>query len=65
MQIIYDVKLKDIILVIGNEANGISKEILEIADEKIIIPMVGKTESLNAAVATGIVLYEYMRQKLY
>ena len=53
------------IIVIGNEANGVSKEIQNMADEKIKIPMLGKTESLNASVATGIVLYEYVRQKLY
>lgn len=34
------------------------------ADKKIKIPMLGKTESLNASVATGIILYEYVRQKL-
>ena len=61
---IYDVDYKKKIIVIGNEANGVSQEIQDIADEKIRIPMLGKTESLNASVATGIVLYEYIRQKL-
>ena len=61
---IYDVKYDKKVIVIGNEANGVSKEIIEIADEKISIPMLGKTESLNASVATGITLYEYVRQKL-
>ena len=51
------------VLVIGNEANGVEEKIMNIADEKIKIPMLGKTESLNAAVATGIILYEYVRQK--
>ncbi len=51
-------------IIIGNEANGVSKEVLEIANEKIKIPMLGKTESLNAAVATGIILYEYVRRKI-
>ena len=41
-----------------------TKYILINSDEKIKIPMLGKTESLNASVATGIVLYEYVRQKL-
>ena len=41
-----------------------SKEIQELSDYKIKIPMLGKTESLNASVATGIILYEYVRQKL-
>ena len=61
---IYDIKLKNKIIVIGNEANGVSKEIIDIADKKAIIPMFGKTESLNASVATGVILYEYVRQKI-
>lgn len=61
---IYDIEYKRTVIIIGNEANGVSKEIQEISDQKIKIPMIGKTESLNASVATGIVLYEYVRQKL-
>ena len=61
---IYDINYNKKIIVIGNEGNGVSKEIQDMADEKIKIPMLGKTESLNASVATGIVLYEYVRQKL-
>ncbi len=61
---IYDVDYKKSAIIIGNEANGISKEVMETADKKVKIPMLGKTESLNAAVATGIMLYEYVRQKL-
>ena len=60
---IYDINFNKSIVIIGNEANGVSKEILDLADEKTIIPMEGKTESLNASVATGIILYEYVRQK--
>ena len=60
---IYNVKYNKKVLVIGNEANGVEEKIMNIADEKIKIPMLGKTESLNAAVATGIILYEYVRQK--
>lgn len=61
---IYDIKLKNVAIIIGNEANGISKELIELADIKAKIPMIGKTESLNASVATGIILYEYVRQSL-
>ena len=61
---IYDIKLQKNVIVIGNEANGVSKEIQEIADKKVKIPMLGKTESLNASIATGVILYEYVRQKL-
>ena len=61
---IYEIDYNKKVLVIGNEANGVSKEILDMADEKIIIPMLGKTESLNASVATSIIVYEYVRRKI-
>lgn len=61
---IYDVEYNKKVIVIGNEANGVSKNVLEYADEKIKIPMLGKTESLNASVATSIILYEFVRRKI-
>ena len=61
---IYDIDFNKKVIVIGNESNGVSGEIQEMADEKAKIPMLGKTESLNASVAAGIVMYEYVRQKL-
>ena len=54
---------KDIALVIGNEGNGVSEELLEMADVKIRIPMAGRLESLNASVAAGILMYEAQRCK--
>jgi RNA methyltransferase, TrmH family len=45
-------------LIIGNESRGISEEILNLSDRKIKIPMYGKAESLNAAVAAGILIYK-------
>lgn len=44
-------------LVLGNEVKGISSQILKYCDKKISIPMYGKKESLNVAVAAGIALY--------
>ena len=44
------------ILIIGNEGKGISSSVLKCADEKITITRIGEAESLNAAVATGILL---------
>lgn len=61
---IYDINYEKSIVVIGNEGNGVSKEIQNISTNKVIIPMLGKTESLNASVATGIIIYEYVRQKV-
>lgn len=61
---IYDIPYHKKVIIIGNEANGVEKEIQDMADEKVKIPMLGKTESLNASVAAGIILYEYVRQKM-
>jgi len=49
---------KNIILVIGSEAHGINTEILNHADEKVNIPISDKIESLNAAVAAGVMIYQ-------
>ena len=59
---IYDIDYRKKVVVIGNEGNGVSKEIQDLSDYKVKIPMLGKTESLNASVATGIMIYEYVRQ---
>ncbi|MDK4522250.1 RNA methyltransferase [Fusobacterium necrophorum] len=43
--------------VFGNEGHGVSKEFLELAEQKIIIPISGQAESLNVAMAAGIILF--------
>ncbi|MGL6064634.1 MAG: TrmH family RNA methyltransferase [Fusobacteriaceae bacterium] len=45
-------------IVFGNEGSGVSEKFLKESDEKIIIPIYGTAESLNVAIATGIVLYK-------
>lgn len=50
-------------LLIGNEANGLSKEISELATKCIKIPMEGKVESLNAGIAAAVLMYEVYRQE--
>ena len=58
----FDVDLSaDIALVIGNEGNGVSQELMQMADVKVKIPMEGRLESLNASVAAGILMYERCR----
>lgn len=57
----FDEKL---VIVIGNEARGVKKEIQDLADIKVKIPMLGRTESLNASVAASIIAYEKVRQEL-
>ena len=49
-------KINEGIIIIGNESKGISDEIMKLAKVRITIPAKGKAESLNAAVATGIIL---------
>lgn len=49
---------KNVALLIGNEAKGLSAEVSEKADKLIKIPMEGKVESLNAAIATAILMYQ-------
>jgi TrmH family RNA methyltransferase len=50
-------------ILIGNEGAGLSPALLALADEHITIPHVGITESLNAAVAGSVLLYEAARQR--
>ena len=48
--------IKEAIIIIGNEGKGISEPVMQLVNEKITIPKIGEAESLNAAVATGIIL---------
>lgn len=62
---IADVDLKEpCAIVMGSEDNGIYPALMKICDEKIKIPMKGDFESLNVSVATGIILYEAMKQRM-
>ena len=61
---IYDLEYKKKAIVIGNEANGVDPELQNMADYKVKIPMPGKAESLNASVAAGVMIYEYVRQSI-
>lgn len=50
-------------LVIGSEGSGVSPEVAALVDDAIIIPMPGKAESLNAAMAASVLLFEALRQR--
>lgn len=52
------------VLLIGSEAQGLPETLLTVCAQRVTIPMPGRAESLNAAVAAGILLYEYIRQRL-
>ena len=50
-------------VIMGNEETGVHKSLLQLADAKALIPMHGQINSLNVSVATGIILYEAVRQR--
>ncbi len=50
---------------IGNEGNGLSDAVAAAADKLIKIPMMGRVESLNAAVSTAVIAYEVLRQRKF
>ncbi|MCL1924966.1 MAG: RNA methyltransferase [Defluviitaleaceae bacterium] len=63
-KIYYEESLKEnIAIVVGNEAAGVSEEVFKEANAIVSIPMAGKSESLNAGVASGIMIYEVLRQR--
>lgn len=62
---IYDVDFNGkFVLTIGNESKGLSSEVLSISNKFIKIPMTGKAESLNVAIAASIIMYEAMKQRI-
>ena len=50
-------------ILMGQEKTGISQQALELADQEIIIPMIGMVQSLNVSVASALILYEAQRQR--
>lgn len=63
-QTIYDIDMKrSIALLIGNEGAGLSARLLQAADQQVAIPMPGQTESINAAAAASVCLFEMVRQR--
>ena len=62
---IYDVDMTGpIAIIMGSEGKGISSSMLSLSDDKVSIPMVGETGSLNVSVAGGVILYEAVRQRV-
>lgn len=55
---------RPISIILGNEQNGISKVYLNISDEHVKLPMLGKISSLNVSVTCGVMLYEVLRKRL-
>jgi 23S rRNA (guanosine2251-2'-O)-methyltransferase len=63
---VFDCDLKEpCAIIMGNEEKGVYPALMKICDEKFKIPMTGDFESLNVGVATGMILYEVMRQRSF
>jgi 23S rRNA (guanosine2251-2'-O)-methyltransferase len=64
-QSIFDANLKGpVCLVVGSEEKGIIKDLLKVSEQKLYIPMHGQIASLNVSVASAIVLYQVVKQRL-
>lgn len=63
--LVYDLDFREpVAIVMGGEEKGIYPALMKVCDEKFKIPMAGEFESLNVSVATGMILYEAMKQRL-
>ena len=63
---IFDMDFKEpLAIILGSEEKGIYPALMKVCDEKFKIPMAGDFESLNVSVATGMILYEVMRQRFF
>ncbi len=64
-KLVYHSDLKEsVAIIMGNEAKGIHKSILQLSDERVKLPMSPHIDSLNVSVACGVFLYEVVRQRL-
>lgn len=54
---------KKVALIIGNEGNGVSAEMMDLATQKVSIPMQNNVESLNASVSAGIIMYQIINKQ--
>lgn len=61
---IKDIDVDKYAFIIGNEGNGISEDILNICDKYVYIPMNNKCESLNASIASSIIMYEINKKSM-
>jgi len=62
---IYNIDLtQKIAIVVGNEHEGVSKEAVKLSDEVVRVPMFGMIQSLNVSVATAVILFEAVRQRM-
>ena len=51
------IKKDKVVLIVGNEINGVDQDVLDVSDQILEIPMMGQKESMNVSVSTGVALY--------
>lgn len=56
---------QNVALVMGNEGNGISKDVLQSCTQSVYIPILGQAESLNVAIAASVMMYHFVKGKIY
>ena len=62
---VFDINFNEpVAIIMGSEEKGIYPALMKACDEKFRIPMTGDFESLNVSVATGMILYEAMKQRM-
>ncbi|HWI91246.1 MAG TPA: 23S rRNA (guanosine(2251)-2'-O)-methyltransferase RlmB [Flavisolibacter sp.] len=63
---VFDIDFKEpVAIIMGSEEKGIYPALMKVCDERFKIPMAGDFESLNVSVATGMILYEAMKQRMF
>jgi len=63
---VFDIDFREpVAIIMGSEEKGIYPALMKVCDEKFKIPMAGDFESLNVSVATGMILYEVMKQRFF
>ena len=63
---VFEIDLKEpVAIIMGSEEKGIYPALMKVCDDKFKIPMAGDFESLNVSVATGVILYEVMKQRFF
>ena len=61
---IYSIKYEGPIgIILGSEKDGIAQNLIDLSDEKVKIPMLGKIDSLNVSTSSAVILYELIRQR--
>lgn len=64
-KLIYDADFrKPLVIVMGSEDTGISREVLKLCDEELAIPLIGHISSLNVSAAAAVILFEVVRQRI-